>query len=272
MLKSSAGSACLQSCSPARTPCCLPVSMWGLHPEGPRVWRAVGGFIYHTQWCRGTYVVLAKARRIFQCGSKQWMNNTGRGINRRGKGRPELHQFPCPQQGQQKVQLAGPQRGAASPIILPLGFAQLSLSILSRFWHLWLLPILVALTHRSAMVTMAYLIARADVWQANSMHSKYTRRKLVESVIDLLTAMGSQPMPALGPGTLPHTLSNTAHGLIMSWPLVGPSGLTCCQFPPALSSALLNTCSLPNKLWAVSCLGLPTSCGLSAEPHHLSCG
>lgn len=72
------------------------------------------------------------------------------------------------------------------------------------------------LTHGSAMVTMAYLIARADVWQANSMHSKYARRKSVEGVIDLLTAMGSQPMPALGQGTFPHTFSHTAHGHIMS--------------------------------------------------------
>ena len=70
--------------------------------------------------------------------------------------------------------------------------------------------------HGSAMVTMACLIARADVWQANSLHSKYTRRKLVEGVIDLLTVVGSQPVPMLGQGTLSHSLSNTAHGLIMS--------------------------------------------------------
>lgn len=62
------------------------------------------------------------------------------------------------------------------------------------------------LTHGSAMVTMAYLIVRADVWQANPMHSKYTRRKSVEGVIDLLTAVGSQPVPALGRGTLPRSL------------------------------------------------------------------
>ena len=60
------------------------------------------------------------------------------------------------------------------------------------------------------MVTMACLIARADVWQANSMHSKYTRQKAVEGVIDLLTAMGSQPEPrwAQAPS---HILSLTQH-------------------------------------------------------------
>lgn len=59
------------------------------------------------------------------------------------------------------------------------------------------------------MVTMARLIARADVWQASSLHSKYTRRKSVEGVIDLLTAVGSQPVPALGPGTLSHSLQHS---------------------------------------------------------------
>ena len=34
---------CLQHCAPARTPCCLPVSMWGLHPEGPWVWELLAG-------------------------------------------------------------------------------------------------------------------------------------------------------------------------------------------------------------------------------------
>lgn len=70
-----------------------------------------------------------------------------------------------------------------------------------------------ALTPGSAMVTMACLIARADVWQANSMHSKHTRRKSVEGVIDLLAAEGSQPEPALGQGTI---YSNAAHSLLMS--------------------------------------------------------
>lgn len=46
-----------------------------------------------------------------------------------------------------------------------------------------------------AMVTMACLALRADVWQASPMHSKYTRLKLVESVIDLLAA-------GAGPGNL----------------------------------------------------------------------
>lgn len=53
------------------------------------------------------------------------------------------------------------------------------------------------------------LIATADVWQASSLHSKYTRRKSVEGVIDLLTAVGSQPVPALGPGTLSHSLQHS---------------------------------------------------------------
>jgi hypothetical protein len=48
------------------------------------------------------------------------------------------------------------------------------------------------------------------------MHSKYTRRKSVEGVIDLLTAVGSQPMPAQGQGTLPHILALTLHSLIIS--------------------------------------------------------
>ena len=206
-------------------PACVNV---GSSPGGPLGLGALGGFIYHTQWCRGTYVVLAKAKHIFQCRLKQWMNNTGRGINRRGERRPGPHQFPCLQQGQQKVQLAGPQSRAASPTIPPLGFAQLSFPILSRFWHLWLLPILVALTHGSAMVTMACLIARADVWQASSLHSKYTRRKSVEGVIDLLTAMGSQPALALGPGAFPPPLlhSTRPHPELTSrgplWPHVLP--------------------------------------------------
>lgn len=83
----------------------------------------------------------------------------------------------------------------------------------------------------SAMVTMACLIARADVWQGNTMHSKYTRRKSVEGVIDLLTALGSQPMLAQGQGTLPHPHFNTTQSdqqLTSGRPLVSMlSSLTC---------------------------------------------
>lgn len=43
------------------------------------------------------------------------------------------------------------------------------------------------LTRGSALVTMAWLIARADVWQASSMYSKHTGRESVEGVIDLPT-------------------------------------------------------------------------------------
>lgn len=63
------------------------------------------------------------------------------------------------------------------------------------------------------MVTMACLIARADVWQAGSVPSKHTRRKSVEGVIDLLAAVGSPPVPALGQDTVS---SNIAHSLITS--------------------------------------------------------
>lgn len=136
------------------------------------------------------------------------MNYTGSGINRRGKRRPEPYQLPCPQQGSRRRSWRAADCRSC-PIILPLDFCT---AFLPRSFSVLTLVIITnpgGADALSAMVTMACLIARADVWQGNTMHSKYTRRKSVEGVIDLLTALGSQPMLAQGQGTLPHPHFNS---------------------------------------------------------------
>lgn len=68
------------------------------------------------------------------------MNNTGKKINRRGQRRPVPHQFPCPQRGRQKAQLAGPQRelptnrldAVCQPALPPHSFPVLTLVIITN--------------------------------------------------------------------------------------------------------------------------------------------
>lgn len=184
------------------------------------------------------------------------MNNTGREINRRGKRRPEPYQLPCPQQGSRRRSWRAAD-WCSSPIILPLDFCTAFLP------HSFSVLTLVIITNpggadaRSAMVTMACLIARADVWQGSTMHSKYTRRKSVEGVIDLLTAVGSQPMLAQGQGTLPHPCFNTAqshHQLTFGRPLAFHAINS--HLLPCLLQYLTPAASQTSCVWSVSRLGL----------------